>query len=341
MLYVDARLIQRRYSCMNDNYVWKSNIGVYLKDFLAFMRLSGYKYKVPERWLKQFDQYCIEKGVQKSELQKDIVEDFCYGDGYESVATRQDRLCLMRKLAEYMKKSGCNVYIPSVQKKSFSHPKHEPYIFRENELCNIFSQIDNWEQPHQSHTNRRLVDPLLFRMIYGCGLRVMEALCLTIKDVDIKEGILRIKQAKNGKDRFVPMADSLIRRCREYIKTMHHSSQLDSYFFPGFHSGHYVECTIYRRFRQYLWKAGISHSGKGPRIHDLRHTYCVHRLKKWVLGGKDLTNLMPYLSVYLGHSDFRGTEYYLRLTADLYPNIISQLEKSHGYIIPEREVEVN
>ena len=56
-----------------------------------------------------------------------------------------------------------------------------------------------------------------------------------------------------------------------------------------------------------LWKAGISHSGKGPGLHDFRHTFAVHCLKKWVLNKDDLTNLLPYLSAYLGHEDLRGT----------------------------------
>lgn len=68
-----------------------------------------------------------------------------------------------------------------------------------------------------------------------------------------------------------------------------------------------------------------------------RHTYCVHRLKVWVREGGDLTNLLPYLAVYLGHADFRGTEYYLRLTADLYPEMIATLERAHGAIIPPQE----
>jgi len=67
----------------------------------------------------------------------------------------------------------------------------------------------------------------------------------------------------------------------------------------------------------------------------LRHSYCVHCLKRWVLKEKDLTNLFPYLSAYLGHSDFRGTQYYLRLTADLYPDIIQKTEAALGYLIPE------
>ena len=66
----------------------------------------------------------------------------------------------------------------------------------------------------------------------------------------------------------------------------------------------------------------------------LRHTYCCHCLKKWVLKGQDLTNLLPYLAAYMGHTDFRGTQYYLRLTADLYPDIVEKIEATSGYLIP-------
>ena len=68
---------------------------------------------------------------------------------------------------------------------------------------------------------------------------------------------------------------------------------------------------------------------KSKRLDFLRHSYCVYCLKKWVLSGEELTNLMPYLATYMGHTDFRGTQYYLRLTADLYPDIIA---KTQSYV---------
>ena len=81
--------------------------------------------------------------------------------------------------------------------------------------------------------------------------------------------------------------------------------------------------------------ADISHTERGPRVHDLRHVFAVYCFKKWVLSGEEITNLMPYLAAYMGHSDFRGTQYYLRLTADLYPDIINKTEAEFGYLIPE------
>lgn len=319
---------------MNHKSGWTSKIGPRLEGFLASMRLAGYQYKVQERWLRQLDHDCLAKNVSESELTQEVIDSFCL-DGSGSLATRQDRCRLIRKLAEYLRKSGWEVYRPPLPAKSFRYPRHLPYIYTEDELCRLFTQIDHWEEPPQSHSNRKRMDPLLFRMLYGCGLRITETLQLTVSDVDLAAGVLKIRQAKNQKQRLVPMAESLTHRCRAYVSCLHSQSEPGSYFFPGRHGGCYDTSTIYIRFRQYLWKAGISHSGSGPRVHDLRHAYCVHRLKKWVLEGKDLTNLLPYLAVYLGHADFRGTEYYLRLTADLYPDMISKLEKSHGYIIPE------
>jgi integrase len=301
------------------------------------MRLAGYIYEDQEQKLRQLDQYCFDHGVREGTLPKEIVENFYYGDEFDSQNIRQLRLLVLRKLAEHMQKSGCQVFILPVPAKPFRYSKHQPYIYTEKELKDIFIRIDTWDLVSRSPSNRTIVDPLLFRMLYGCGLRLSEALKLTVGDINLDEGVLRIRKSKNKKDRFVPMSQSLAERCSVYNRTMHRLSPLDSYYFPGFRGGRYNRSTIYGRFRQYLWKAGIPHSGNGPRIHDLRHAFCVHRLKKWVLDGHELSNFLPYLAAYLGHADFRGTEYYLRLTADLYPEIVSKMEVAYGYIIPAKE----
>ncbi|EGW36051.1 integrase family protein [Desulfosporosinus sp. OT] len=67
---------------------------------------------------------------------------------------------------------------------------------------------------------------------------------------------------------------------------------------------------------------------------DRCQTFVVCCLKKWVLSGEELMTVIPYLAAYMGHTDFRGTQYYLRLTADLYPDLISRTEAEFGYVIP-------
>src|SRR5699024_924415 len=87
--------------------------------------------------------------------------------------------------------------------------------------------------------------------------------------------------------------------------------------------------TVYGIFRKILHIACIPHGGKGkgPTVHSFRHTFCVHRLRDWVICGRNISALFPYLCAYMGHADTRCTEYYLRLTAELYPDIVIKSEK--------------
>ncbi len=95
--------------------------------------------------------------------------------------------------------------------------------------------------------------------------------------------------------------------------------------------------TVYKMYRKLLWTAKISHGGrgKGPRLHDFRHTFCVHTLVKQVKNGVDLYVTLPILSVYLGHNSVRATQRYVRLTAEEYPELIEKISRTCAYVIPE------
>ena len=185
---------------------------------------------------------------------------------------------------------------------------------------------------------RNAVDPVLFRFLYGTGVRISEALNLVLDDVNAESGIATIRAAKNMKDRLIPMADSLTKRIIIFKNGFHRYSDSKMWLFPSCHNGimgQMDKSTAYNHFRDYLLMADIPHTSVGPRIHSLRHGFAVRCLKKWVLDGNDLTVLLPYLSAYMGHSDFRATQYYLRLTSDLYPEIVRRVEAEFGYVIPE------
>lgn len=314
------------------NYEWRSGLAEPMQTFLALKRMAGLKYGHQTRLMEKLDEYCYDTGFTGNALTFELVSGFCYGVYYEKATTRYRKEKLLSGFAEYLCENEYQSYIcpkASVPKR----PPYEPYIFSMEELRCLFQAIDSY--PSHSSSNRHLVDPLMFRLIYGCGLRISEALNLKLKNVDIGEGTITILQGKNNKDRKIPLAASLVDRCRKYHEVMHGFSSPDTYYFQSPLGTRLAKCTAYARFRDYLWSARIHHSGHGPRIQDLRHTYSVHCLKRWVLEGKDLTNLLPYLSAYLGHTDFRGTQYYLRLTVDLYPDIIQKTEAALGYLIPE------
>ena len=94
------------------------------------------------------------------------------------------------------------------------------------------------------------------------------------------------------------------------------------------------------QFQYLLSHANIPYfgAGRGPRPHDTRHTFAVHCLNSWVRSGEDLTAALPVLSRYLGHAGIRGTQNYLQLTAQMYPDITARLEEQFGDLIPESEV---
>ncbi len=268
---------------MNGKTVWVSAVGPSLQTFLDWKRLAGYQF-LPQEWRwHQFDDFCAGQAVSLADLTRPVLDAFCAGTGYESVSTGENRRRLLRQWADYLEQSGQGMIArPTPNPTPTRRSRYQPNIYTEQELRALFAAIDAW--PSYPNTNRTLVDPVLFRMLYGCGIRLGEALRLRRDDVDRETGVLRIRQGKNRKDRLVPMAAALTDRCRSFDRRVHAASEGTASFYPGQHGNVYDQSTIYRRFRDYLWTARISHSGAGPRIHDLRYpnlnkipTFCTKR----------------------------------------------------------------
>lgn len=314
--------------------VFESILGELITGYINEKRAVGYKYQKGASLLKQFDTLVTKDNLVKMELPKELVLLWTKKRPNETVSTRIGRISIVRGLATYMVRLGYEAYIFPPAAISIDRYPYVPYIFSENEMKSIFTVCDNYPVSSFS-SNRHLILPLLFRILYGGGLRISEALNLKFKDFDLNQGTLFIRDTKFGKERIIPMADTLIERCRLYVDTIHSCKDRGTFFFASPYGGRYKESTIYKLFRDILWKAGISHSGRGPRLHDIRHSFAVHCLKKWVLNEEDITNLLPYLSAFMGHVDLRGTQHYLRLTADLHPKIIDSIEQNYSTLIPE------
>ena len=67
-----------------------------------------------------------------------------------------------------------------------------------------------------------------------------------------------------------------------------------------------------------------------PRLHDLRHTFAVHRLTSWYRQGADVQKLLPVLSVYLGHAHLSSTQAYLSMTPELLQQANRRFERYAG-----------
>jgi len=306
-----------------------------IQGFIREKEALGYRYGKQATRLKRFDKFCIEVGHSEVALSRELATRWAAKIPWESDDAQRSRIRLVRRLAIYMARTGYEAYIYPDRLGVGCSDTYQPYLFSEAELARFFASMDR-SAPLPRSPHRHRVLPLLFRMLYGCGLRVSEALNLAVGDVNTEAGTLTIRNAKFHKDRLVPMHPSLVEKCRVYMEEIHPVEKPEDIFFPSAHDGRYSEGTIYSYFRRFLWKAGISHGGrgKGPRVHDLRHAFAVHCLKRWVRSGVDLSVALPYLSVYLGHVGLKGSQRYLRLTAELYPNIAKAMDERFGHILP-------
>ncbi len=321
---------------MKTPYSWKSDLSKLIVDYINQKQMTGYKFESQMRVLRHFDTFYFINGYSGVKLTKSMVDDFIYGVEYEKPSTHYVKERLLNDFAKYMIKVGFDVYLPPIDSRPTKRCQHIPYIFSKDEYRKLLVSVDTY--PISPFTNRDLIDPVLFRLLYATGMRITEALNLKCGDFNFDDAVLTVKHAKNNKDRLVPITDSMNGMCEKYYQSVHCFSLDTDYFFISPHTkGKIDKSTIYRRFRDYLLVARIPHSKNGPRVHDIRHTHCVHSLKRHVLAGEDITNMLPYMAAYLGHSDFRATQYYLRLTADLYPDILNKTEASCGYIIPRLE----
>jgi len=205
-------------------------------------------------------------------------------------------------------------------------------------LAGFFNACDSLENTAFSVANHTF--PVLFRLLYGCGLRLDEALSLLCEDVDLENGRILIRNAKNGLDRQLPLSEALTDCLQSYSNAYIKNYNEGRLFFLCRRRKKITGRTVYNWFRIILYKANISHGGrgKGPRIHDFRHTFSVYSMLEMSQNGLDMYYSLPLLSEYLGHQSLEATEQYVRLTSAMFPEIIAKANKTYGFIFPEVEL---
>ena len=179
--------------------------------------------------------------------------------------------------------------------------------------------------------------PIIFRMLYCCGLRINEACSLKVADVDFEEGILTILDGKNNKDRLVYLPEDLCILIKKYFVHLQKSIDYEPlWLFPGkTQDKHISKNTVERRFKMLWYKTkAASQCDKDPTPHCLRHGFVVNRMNRWVLEGVDINYMRSYLSKYLGHKDPDESFYYYHLVSDAF-RILKQKDTVSNDVIPE------
>jgi integrase len=301
--------------------------------FLHDKRSRGYRYHREEKDLLQLDRFLVDRGHAEATLPRDLVESWLAKTAHRRSSTHRRRTGFLRRLAASLALRGCSAYGPPRLPRAtetFSTAR----IFSHDEIRRMLDATDRLP-PRAGSPLRHLVMPELFRVLYGCGLRVGEAVLLTVADVDLAAGVLRIREGKFRRDRLVPVAPKLRQRLGTYAAALG-SRGPEEPFFPSPCGGSYRPQSIYRVFRQLLQSAGIPHRGRGqgPRLHEIRHAFAVHRLEQWHRDGEDLNAKLPFLATYMGHRSVAGTQWYLQLTRALFAELAVRLDDAFGHVIP-------
>lgn len=209
-------------------------------------------------------------------------------------------------------------------------PVFVPYIYTREELRRLLRVIDSDPQ------GTGILEPVTIRTMilvyYGAGLRLREATNLTRADVDLSGSLLTIRNTKFGKTRLVPVGPQLNQVLVQYDLTRPRRRLAEAPFFST-QAGHPVPpWGLQLKFRAGCDRAGIRRTDtrEQPRIHDLRHTFAVHRLTSWYQQGADVQRLLHHLSVYLGHVHLRHTQVYLSMTPELLREASQRFERYAG-----------
>ncbi len=238
-------------------------------------------------------------------------------------ATWTQYFCVLNSFYRYAISRGFTTRAPLPTTQPKIPPPKAPYIYTTSDLKRLLAATDIL-QTRKSAPWRARAFRVLLLLLYGTGLRIGEALSLTLRDVDLSAAVITVRQGKFFKSRQLPIGPKLTRELTEYASVRRHRQPLpageDSAFFANtFGRGWYYK-TVQKQFRRICVRASVVRKDdrtRQPRLHDLRHSAAQHRIEAWYREGKDVQRLLPQLATFLGHRDIASLQHYLHMTPDL------------------------
>ncbi|WNW13800.1 site-specific tyrosine recombinase XerD [Pseudomonas sp. DTU_2021_1001937_2_SI_NGA_ILE_001] len=147
-------------------------------------------------------------------------------------------------------------------------------------------------------------DRAMLEVLYACGLRVTELVGLTLEQVNLRQGVLRV-MGKGSKERLVPMGEEAIAWVERYLRGARQEllgGRPSDVLFPSLRGEQMTRQTFWHRIKQHAITAGIN---KSLSPHTLRHAFATHLLNH----GADLR----VVQMLLGHSDLSTTQIYTHI----------------------------
>jgi integrase/recombinase XerD len=306
------------------NPIFNSVFAEEMNSYLDYKLSSGCKVDSFRVNLRRFDGFCVQQGIKEPVFTTENAVKWIRKKDTEATTTHYSRVNGIKQFLIFLSRKGYDVSV--TRDIRFKPTEFQPHIYTEDEIRRYFHAVDTYE----SARNRKgaIQYPVLFRLLYCCGTRINETLGIRKRDVDLENGIVKLFETKNDCERYIVLGDDLRVLVQQFAEKCFYLLNDKDYIFTTSNGGRMGGDGIYEVHRSFLQQAGIPYlgGGKGPRIHDWRHTMAVRSFKQMVDAGMDMYVALPILSTYLGHKTIFATERYVRLTMGIYPYI----EKKFG-----------
>lgn len=285
-----------------------------LDDYLRIRRQLGFELKNDERELHGFVDFLDQAGVQH------ITTDLAVGWARLPVDARpftwRQRLGRVRGFARYLATINPDSEVPSQDLLPARQQRVAPYVYSEQEIIGLMAAARKLTPPLRAATCETAIG-----LMASTGLRIGEALGLDRHDVDLDDGVLHVRIAKQHREREVPMHPSTTEALRAYVRLRDQlrSSADTPAFFLNMRGGRLGAGSFREVFSRLIREVGLEGHGQRvrPRPHDLRHAFAVRTLLDWHRTGSDVQRQLPRLATFLGHAHTQHTHWYLEAVPEL------------------------
>ena len=299
-------------------YTFRSPLAHRLQAFLEIRRAFGRKGKADQKIPTSLDRFLGSEWKPGQTITPIMVEHWIQDMNHLSVGTRINRLSLLRQFCVYLSQFDsrtCLVHRSFLPRRI----RPAPHIYSQQEICSILAAARKIGPPGSL---RPAVISTVIGLLAATGLRIGEALKLTLADIDISRQLLTIREGKFNKSRYVPISQSTAHRLDIFLRQRQKAGFSTASTTPAFISPNgraYTPVRVCQIFLEVVRSLGLRgpKGQPGPRLHDFRHTFAVHRLTQWYRDEKNLAPKLPLLATYMGHTSLVGTEVYLRATTEL------------------------
>ena len=315
-----------------DKYTFFSYYKEYMKNYIDY-RKKIYNCHSYEVYLKLFDKYLISNPPKNNILSKEYIEKWLTKKENESNNTLYQRAIFIKSFALYLNLHGVKAYVINMKYYKYIQ-EFIPHIYTNEEISEIFQSLNKTINNKLIYYKKEMYE-LLFLLFYCCGLRISEALHITWKNINIDDQYIEILKSKNHMNRIIAINDYICKKILSYKSLFKDISQND-FVFPNRNKKLIQVQRIEENFYKIIKNSNLNQNNY-YRIHDFRHTFAVHNLRKCFLNKEDINVKLPILMTYMGHQDIKYTEYYLRFTADMYPEFIKENEIYFSNVIPNVE----